>query len=587
MAKKKKTKQGGQTFLSPEQYLRQKARTLEIGTCYVSKSIDEEKIGHVIVTRRHTGGRISVAFYLVDMACLGVKDSFYHLRLENYELEDMIDERKDMLRECSYEEAHNRIWGSIAYAEEAGIAPDKSFQLTQYMLEEDTDDVPLIEYEYGRDGKHFLTCHSELEASRYLPLMKKNLGEGNYHYIIGIGDPGFDDEDYDDDEEEYDELTTIHKLPVSHLNMADIVKTLSVETTRWMSRLMNLELEDIDDEDELQSRYTELILSDPEILLSRLPKKEIDILLYIYANHNKAKGVPTADTESILIMQLAGVADIYWNDDDERCIRVADDFLKVATPMAASVRISDKNRKRYEVESIICGMANLYGEVTLEDAKRGVMMAKGGFRSEAGRLIDEVIEHSLILITTLGKIDFSKTGLFADADDNLSFASVYGWDDPANLRDAIATYAAGGSEIVADASPMPTQPFTDDDARRFTTDEIIEAGKGDVPIIPNARQKVFWNFLTRELLWNDYYARRICFELWYKVNHADDPDNQEDKSIEQYFEDEMLSFDGITDKEREKGHRLLAEYLAHIPSWVLKGHAPAEMKRKDLQRNNI
>lgn len=83
MAKKNKKQQGGgQQFLSPEQYLRQKARTLEIGTCYVTADIDEAKLGHVIVTRRHTGGRISMAAYLVDMDCLGVKDSYYRLPME-------------------------------------------------------------------------------------------------------------------------------------------------------------------------------------------------------------------------------------------------------------------------------------------------------------------------------------------------------------------------------------------------------------------------------------------------------------------------------------------------------------------------
>lgn len=35
MAKKKQKKQG-QQFLSPEQYLKQRARTLEIGKCYMT-----------------------------------------------------------------------------------------------------------------------------------------------------------------------------------------------------------------------------------------------------------------------------------------------------------------------------------------------------------------------------------------------------------------------------------------------------------------------------------------------------------------------------------------------------------------------
>ena len=49
MAKKKKQQGSGQQFLSPEKYLRERARTLEIGTCYVTKDIDEAKMGHIIV----------------------------------------------------------------------------------------------------------------------------------------------------------------------------------------------------------------------------------------------------------------------------------------------------------------------------------------------------------------------------------------------------------------------------------------------------------------------------------------------------------------------------------------------------------
>ncbi len=167
--------QGGQQFLSPEQYLKQKARILEIGKCYVTDEIHTVGEGHVIVTRLHRGGRISFWAYLMDAYCLGVKNSFFNLRMESYEMEDMLS-RYDSLQECSYEEAHNWIYGAVAFAEEGGIGPDKSFRLTQYMLEEDTDDIPLIEYEFGKDGQHFLECHTVQEANRYLPTQRANLG---------------------------------------------------------------------------------------------------------------------------------------------------------------------------------------------------------------------------------------------------------------------------------------------------------------------------------------------------------------------------------------------------------------------------
>lgn len=201
MAKKKQKKQQ-QQFLSPDQFVKQRARSLEIGTCYVSNDIEAVGEGHVIVTRKHTGGKISMAVYLVDIWCVGVKNSFYRLRLMDSEFENFIYTYKIGLRECSYDEAHNWIYGAIAFAEEAGIKPDKSFNITQYMLEEDDDSIPLIEYEYGKNGKHTLVIHTRLEASRYLSLLEKNLGKGNYDFILNVHDVDFED-DADDDEEDH------------------------------------------------------------------------------------------------------------------------------------------------------------------------------------------------------------------------------------------------------------------------------------------------------------------------------------------------------------------------------------------------
>lgn len=166
---------------------------MEIGPCYLTDDLTDMKEGYVVVTRRHTGGRVSLAMFLVDVYCLGVKDSFYRLRMDPEEFEDFV-ESIPRVKECTYNEAHNWVYGSIAFAEEAGIEPDKSFNLTQYMLEEDTDDIPLIEYEFGDNGRHHLFCHSNLEGSKYLPILQKNLGD-NFEYTIGSED--YDAEDFD------------------------------------------------------------------------------------------------------------------------------------------------------------------------------------------------------------------------------------------------------------------------------------------------------------------------------------------------------------------------------------------------------
>ena len=136
-----------------------KGRLLPVEACYVNADWKESGLAHVTVARRHAGGTYTLGMYLTDTFCLGVKDTFYHFSISDEDYEELLDNMEDTyggLQQISYEEAHNLIYGAIAFAEEAGIHPHKGFATTQYLLEEDTEDVPLIEYEYGRDGKHYL-----------------------------------------------------------------------------------------------------------------------------------------------------------------------------------------------------------------------------------------------------------------------------------------------------------------------------------------------------------------------------------------------------------------------------------------------
>ena len=185
MPKKKKTNKGGQQFLSPEKFMQTRARTLQIGKCYRDSHLFDIGEGYVVVSRLHTGDKISFACYLVDTYCIGVKDSMYKLRTEKEEFDYMLESlsKTSELEECSYEEAHNIVYGAVDFAEEIDIAPDDSFKLTKYMLEEDTEDVPLIEYEFGKDGKHFLVATDQYNASKYLPKLKQAYGN-DFKYIV-------------------------------------------------------------------------------------------------------------------------------------------------------------------------------------------------------------------------------------------------------------------------------------------------------------------------------------------------------------------------------------------------------------------
>ncbi|MCQ2218592.1 MAG: hypothetical protein MJZ33_08950 [Paludibacteraceae bacterium] len=188
--KTKKNNQQQATF-SPERLVMEKGRTVPMYKCYAMlEGLKNSGIGSVVVVRKFKSGKYAVGLYLVDTYCCGVKTSSFHIPVEEDFLDGLLGEWSDRLQEVSYEEAHNWIYGSIAWAEEAGIKPHKSFAVTQYLLEEDTDDIPLIEYEFGKNGKHFLVCHTKLEASEYLSIMEKNLKKGEYDYLVAMSPVG-------------------------------------------------------------------------------------------------------------------------------------------------------------------------------------------------------------------------------------------------------------------------------------------------------------------------------------------------------------------------------------------------------------
>jgi len=64
-------------MLSPENYIRKKARMLPIYECWLNNDWEVSGAASIIIARRHTNENITFYLYLVDLYCLGVKDSFY------------------------------------------------------------------------------------------------------------------------------------------------------------------------------------------------------------------------------------------------------------------------------------------------------------------------------------------------------------------------------------------------------------------------------------------------------------------------------------------------------------------------------
>lgn len=213
-------------MLSPKKFIETKARNLPVYECYVNSDWEESKMANVIVMRKHANQKITGGIYLVDLLCLGVKDTIFVYNEEELSLKERVFEGQNNdldFEKIDYMLAHNIIYAGHDFAMEFDIKPDARFATTKYILEEDTDDIELIDIEVGdENGNPMLVVQQAGQYADALLKLKKNAGEGNYTYVVGE-----DLEDEDLDEDEYDNLDDYKEGEINPFSACSI-KTLDL-----------------------------------------------------------------------------------------------------------------------------------------------------------------------------------------------------------------------------------------------------------------------------------------------------------------------------------------------------------------------
>ena len=141
-----------QTQFSPLQYIKTRVRSLPIHKCYINSNWKQSGMASIIVVRKHTEAKFTFGVYLVDLFALGTKNTFFNFSQTQKTIDDLIS--RDNFIEIDYSKAHNIIYGANQFAEDNGFKIHKDFKkITQYILEIDDDKIPLIDIEFGKDGK--------------------------------------------------------------------------------------------------------------------------------------------------------------------------------------------------------------------------------------------------------------------------------------------------------------------------------------------------------------------------------------------------------------------------------------------------
>ncbi len=184
---------------SVEAQVRTRARNLPIHKCYINKDWEEVQLASILVSRKHTNGNITMGNFLVDLKLLGVKDCVYSFNESSLRMNEILEGRGKLMGECDYNLVHNVIYAGLEFAEDYGFAPHKNFKIAQYLLEEDTDDIPLMEVPLGDDGVPVLVVPHGQNGQREMAILDKTAGD-NYQVVFldKNGEPEPDERSYMD-----------------------------------------------------------------------------------------------------------------------------------------------------------------------------------------------------------------------------------------------------------------------------------------------------------------------------------------------------------------------------------------------------
>ena len=208
MAKNKFEKNKINTLLSPENYIRNKARNLPFHECLINDDWQQTGLATILITKRQPSGNVVLGIYLTDTYCLGLKDTYCRFNLTVNQYENEYKEpsfNNQNFESCDYTLAHNIIYGAIEYAEDLGFRPHKDFTLSKFILNNDEEVEVLEELEFGKDGEPCFIAGPNDDVKLIIKKLNHSAGEGNYTVIHPNDEFTESDDLYDLEEDDYDE----------------------------------------------------------------------------------------------------------------------------------------------------------------------------------------------------------------------------------------------------------------------------------------------------------------------------------------------------------------------------------------------
>ncbi|BAZ36595.1 hypothetical protein NIES4101_25140 (plasmid) [Calothrix sp. NIES-4101] len=143
-------------------------------------------LGLVVIARESRYNQITVCSYLLDIWCLGVKDTIPPRTVDRTKFKEFVEALFHLFpgkpQEIPLEVAQGMIFSACEYAESLGFQPHKDFSKSRSHI---GNWDGRIRIECGRDGKPFYVNGPHDNPKKIMETLTKSRGEGNFDFMIG------------------------------------------------------------------------------------------------------------------------------------------------------------------------------------------------------------------------------------------------------------------------------------------------------------------------------------------------------------------------------------------------------------------
>jgi hypothetical protein len=173
-----------------------------IERCLLQKGLFETGMGMMVLARGMPSTGLTMATFLLDAYCLGVKDASLR-EIETSELEEYVAamEIAAPLEDVEPAYARKLLREAVAYGRSLGFEPPRDYKAAELLFGDVSTDTCETRFEFGCDGKPFYVPgpnETPAQVRQRLERLRRSVGEHGFDFAMDV-DQAEGDSDFEDD----------------------------------------------------------------------------------------------------------------------------------------------------------------------------------------------------------------------------------------------------------------------------------------------------------------------------------------------------------------------------------------------------